>query len=259
MNDTTPMKQKKLFKMCSEYKRNLNSNKLILNSESKNKASLECSYLLNEINLKNRLLLSSIKTKKNKICIKKSFISNRNKHLKKLFKISKELTTNKEEEPTHKIDMASKTSNLNKSISLSSLINLPKIKIRNGMNIRQKLIKKKNFGKYFVGKTNLENNRNQKKNKAFSLKKFMKENFYSDVQNKFNDKIKTIYFRNDSTIKHEIMTMKKIGTFWSKFIQYCSPIIRLQKIKLMKRNILSKFDQHITRANSMININKIKN
>jgi len=259
MNDTTPMKQKKLLNACSEYKRNLNNNKLILNSESKNKASLECSYLLNEINRKNRLLLSSIKSTKNKLLLKKSFISNRNKHLKKLFRISKELTKNKEEEPTHKIDMASKTSNLNKSISLSSLIKLPKIQLRNGMNIRQKLIKKKNLRKNLLGQTNLEKTCNSKKNKAFSLKKFMKENFYSDVQNKLNDKIKTIYFRNDSTIKHEIMTMKKIGTFWSKCFQYCSPIIRLQKIKLMKRNFPINFDENINRANSMININKIKN
>ena len=86
----------------------------------------------------------------------------------------------------------------------------------------------------------------------------MKENFYSDIQNKFDEKIKTKYFRNDSAIKNEIITMKKIGAFWSKFFQYCSPIIRLQKIHLMKRNIPIKYN-NINRSKSMININKIKN
>ena len=121
--------------------------------------------------------------------------------------------------------------------------------IKNNINRRIKLISKKEP----------EKNNNPKPKKAFSLKKYMKEYFYSDIQNKFDEKIKTKYFRNDSAIKNEIITMKKIGAFWSKFFLYCAPIIRLQKIHLMKRNIQSKFDKNIKRANSMININKINN
>ena len=40
--------------------------------------------------------------------------------------------------------MPNKVNNINKSISLSSLINLPKVRFRNRINIRQKLIKNKN-------------------------------------------------------------------------------------------------------------------
>lgn len=260
MSDTTPLKEKNFSKISTPYKRNLNINNLKSDSESKNKLFYESSYLIKEIQKKNKLLLSSIRQNKNKLNIKNSFASNRNKHIKKLFIISKESKTIKEEELLQKIDMPNKANNINNSISLSSLINLPKVRFRNRINMKEKLIKNNiNRRIKLISKKEPEKNNNPKSKKAFSLKKYMKEYFYSDIQNKFDEKIKTKYFRNDSAIKNEIITMKKIGAFWSKFFQYCAPIIRLQKIHLMKRNIQSKFDKNIKRANSMININKIKN
>lgn len=265
MNDTSPMKEKKIFKINIVNKRSINNSQLNMFSDENNKISLECSYLMNEIKRKNKLFLASIKTGKNinKLNIKKSFNSEQvnNNYLKKLFNKSKEVNKNKERDFPYKINMTCKKNNLNKSISLTSLINLPKVKTRNKINIRQKIIKNNNFGLNFHKKNTIVKGFNPKQKNPFSLKKFMKENFYSDIENKYSEQIKTKYFRNDPAIKKEIITLKKVGAFWRKFAEYCGPIIRVQRYQLMRKYLFRRLDNNklkLNRASSMIDINKLK-
>lgn len=264
MNDTSPLKEKKLFKLSISNKRNINKSQSNLFSDEKNKLSLECSYLINEIKRKNKLFLASIQTKKNinKLLIRKSFNSEQvnSKYFKKLFSKLKE-RNNKANDFSYKKNMSNKKNNLNKSISLTSLINLPKVKIRKKINIRQKIIKSNNFGLNFHKKNIIEKGFNPKQKNLFSLKKYMKENFYSDIENKYSEQIKTKYFRNDPAIKKEIITLRKVGAFWTKFAEYCGPIIRVQRYQLMRKYLFTKLDNNnlkLNRASSMININKLK-
>jgi len=235
-----------------------NNIELKINSELNNKLSLECSYLINEIKRKNKTLLAPLNTNKKRLFIKKSIISEKHKNL-----ISKNSSNNPNEisnfnrfeQFSSKINLPKMLDNSSKSISLTSLFNLPKVKTRNRINIRQKVVKNNNFSINLHKKQAFEQ-RYDKKDNFFGIHNFMKEKFYSDVESKCKSEIKTKYFRNDSAIKDEIIAVKKFGVFWSRFIDYCQPIIKYKEYQLSKKYSNKNSDikeMKLIKSSSMIN------
>lgn len=234
---------------------NPNNNEFNLNSEStnnNNKISIECSYLINEIKRKNNSLLP-IQNYKKRLHGKNT----------SLFRdISKNLPNNKSHIYSKLEQYSSKlpqmVNNTNKSISLTSLFNIPKEKSRNRFNINLKVIKNNNLSLNLHKKKNIVEKFNNRRN-YFGISNFMKENFYSDLEKRYNNQIKTRYFRNDSAIKNEIIAVKKFGIFWNKFIDYCEPIIKFKKYQLFRINSNKKNDikkLNIIKSNSVSNFVK---
>ena len=195
---------------------------------------------------------------KKRLFIKKSILSNKPKNLilKNSSNYLNEFSNlNKFEQISSKMPkMLNKSS---KNISVSSLFNLPKVKNRNKINLRERVIKSNNFSINLHKKKSIEE-RCDKKKDFFGIHNFMKENFYSDIENKCKNQIKTKYFRNDSSIKNEIIAVKKFGVFWNRFIEYCEPIINYKKYQLLRKfsNENSGIKKlKIIRSNSVLNSN----
>jgi hypothetical protein len=140
---------KKLKKNLSSISFNNIENKrnnieLKLSSELNNKLCLECSYLINEIKRKNKTILIPLQPEQKRLNLKKLIISKKNENL-----ISKYSTINQNqlsnlkrfEQLSDKIAKPKILDNSSKSLSSSSLFNLPKVKTRNKININQKVVK----------------------------------------------------------------------------------------------------------------------
>ena len=200
---------KKLKKNLSSLSFNNIENKrnnieLKLSSELNNKLSLECSYLINEIKRKNKTILIPLQPEQKRLNLKKLIISK-------------------------------KLDNSSKSLSSSSLFNLPKVKTRNKININQKVVKNNNFS-LDLHKKIFDDKKFRINRKFFGIQYYMKDKYYSDIENDLKSKIQTKYFRNDSTVKKEIIAIKKFESFWKKMINYCEPIIIYKKYQLLKKN-----------------------
>ena len=234
---------KKLKKNLSSISFNNIENKrnnieLKLSSELNNKLSLECSYLINEIKRKNKTILIPLQPEQKRLNLKKLIISKKNENL-----ISKYSTINQNqlsnlkrfEQLSDKIAKPKILDNSSKSLSSSSLFNLPKVKTRNKININQKVVKNNNFS-LDLHKKIFDDKKYRINRKFFGIQYYMKDKYYSDIENDLKSKIQTKYFRNDSTVKKEIIAIKKFESFWKKMINYCEPIIIYKKYQLLKKN-----------------------
>ena len=236
MNDRLKQEQNIMLNNNMINKPN-NNIELNINSELNNKLSLECSYLINEIKRKNKTLLAPLTTNKKRLFIKKSIISEKHKNLiskNSSYKQNEISNLKRFQQYSSQIGLPKMLDTSSKSISLTSLFNLPKVKKRNRININQKVIKNNNLSINLHKKKDFEQRYNKKSN-FFGINNFMKENFYSDVESKCKSQIKTKYFRNDSAIKDEIIAVKKFGVFWNRFIDYCQPIIKFKKYQLLRK------------------------
>lgn len=249
-------------KYNTDVTNNQNKFELNLNTELNNKISLECSYLINEIKRKKKPFLFPIKNDLTKLNIHKPILSRNNKNTLitksstySKSEISNLSNLNRFEEYTKNISLPKQLDN-NKSISLTSLFNLPKIKLRNRVNISQRVIKNNYFSINLHKKKDMFEKSNQKNN-ILGLNNFMKEKFYSDVEKVCKNQIKTKYFRNDPVIKNEIIAIKKFGVFWNRFIEYCQPIVKFKKYQLLRNHLYN--DKNIKnlgieRSKSVLNI-----
>ena len=188
-----------------------NNIELKLSSELNNKLSLECSYLINEIKRKNKTILIPLQPEQKRLNLKRF------------------------EQLSDKIAKPKILDNSSKSLSSSSLFNLPKVKTRNKININQKVVKNNNFS-LDLHKKIFDDKKYRINRKFFGIQYYMKDKYYSDIENDLKSKIQTKYFRNDSTVKKEIIAIKKFESFWKKMINYCEPIIIYKKYQLLKKN-----------------------
>ena len=70
------------------------------------------------------------------------------------------------------------------------------------------------------------------------LDSYMKEKFYSDIEKKYNHKLKDYAFIHDHSIKEKIIKMRKVGIFWNRVLEYSSPIIYGQKYKYQRLGMI---------------------
>ena len=75
---------------------------------------------------------------------------------------------------------------------------------------------------------------NSPKDEYSNLASYMKEKFYSDIDRKYNHKLKDSAFIHDYSIKEKIIKMRKVGIFWNRVLEYCSPIIYSEKYKFQR-------------------------
>lgn len=260
MIDKLSPKGKNYFslKANNNNEKNIELNSL---SEINNKSNIDYSFLINKIIRNNKSLLEPIENNKKGLFMKRLFLTDKQKQIiKKNKSCGQKDFTNiyKYEEFPIKIKLPKKINDSEKSISLSSLFNLPKVKLRNKLNIRQKVVKNNNFSLNLHKKKTLDISYNPKIKNFFSVKNFMKEKFYSDIENKYDHLIKTKYFRNDPAIKQEIIKAKKVGIFWNRFFEYCGPIIKVKRYqalrKILTRNKIKK-DSNLFKSHSVNNPN----
>lgn len=231
MYDYLTPKEKSIYSANTSNSNNLRSldysnfnndyfhNKIFIESPQINQRK---NYLLNYIDInKNKLLLPKQKRIIRIIYKNNSLNELRIKNMSKVWDSPSKL-------------VLPKLKNLKANVSLSSLFKMPKPKTLNKNNIYQRAIKNINFSLNLHKHKSADEHLYKKRN-ILGVDKFMKENYYSDIENKYKDLVKTKYFRNDSKIKNEIISIKKFGAFWNKFIEYCSPIILLKKYHYQRK------------------------
>ena len=268
---------------------NIRSKKNNFNQELNNKLALQCSYLINEIKRKNTTLLLPIHISNKKIYLHNKLLTNKKSFsfIKTKDNIRKIISRNVEKKffsqnvsknriSQNKISIIKsnnsqkeKMSNSSNNIPLTSLYNLPKMKKEKNSHIRNIIIVNKTNRNNKINKSvtqeknDTDKNNSKIKNGLSHVENYMKEKFFVDTENKLKNKILTKYFRNDGTIKDKIIYMKKFGIFWKGFIQYCTPIISLQKYKVnfdknKNQNELNNNNRYIYRNARKINYNKAK-
>lgn len=238
MIDKLTSKGKSYFNIKANNNSNEKNMELNIISELNNKTNFDYSLLINEIKKNNKSLLAPIDTNKKGLFMKRLFLTDKQKQIiKKNISCSQKDFSSicKYDEFPIKMKLPKKLNDSEKSISLLSLFNLPKVKLRNKFNIRQKVVKNNNFSLNLHKKKTLETSYNPKKKNFFSVRNFMNEKFYSDIENKYNYLIKTKYFRNDPAIKQEIIQAKKVGIFWNRFFDYCGHIIHFRRYQTLRK------------------------
>lgn len=161
--------------------------------------------------------------------------------------------------------------NKNETLLVSSLYNLPYLSPKK-KNINLKIKKRFNnsvnnsnlisLNNSFSSNTNLSKskiNKSVDRTKYFNLGSYMKEKFYSDIDIRYNYKLKDIKFCHDSSIKDKIIKMKKVGIFWNRILDYCSPIINSKKYKYEQLGIKERQKLKFIKNNRLNKIFSIQN
>ena len=195
------------------------------------------------------------------------------------------------------IQIAKTESNNNKNyISLSELYTMPNYKTKTvnffteprkellvlkerKNKIRKNLYKKNHDFKFITINTNnnkelqlmkneeikkrMKNNVINKKMKTIdqfaNLSNFMRERFYSDIEDKYNHQFRNKAFFYDISVKHKIIQLNQIKEFWGGMSDYTNPILCTKRVRYLSKLIedrrnLRKKKNESTKKNNNINI-----
>ena len=82
------------------------------------------------------------------------------------------------------------------------------------------------------------NNRKKKIQKEMyllsSLKSLLKNKYYTDTEKNLKEKINLKSFPYDHSMRDKLIYLKKFGAFWDSVLNYCVPIINVQKYKAQR-------------------------
>ena len=97
-----------------------------------------------------------------------------------------------------------------------------------------------------------ERNKKSKKNidQFSTLPNFMKDRFYSDIENKLNTRFINKPFHYDFSVKDKIIQVNQIKKFWCGISDYTNPILCTSKVRYISKLIEYK--------KNIINIKKMK-
>ena len=219
-----------------------NNNNLYINSE-------------NNINNNNNKLISQVQ----KSLQKKTFYNkiNNNSLLKKI-SLKGIKNTNNDDSSNH--------------ITLSELYNMPNSKTRSinffskSRNIITLFNKRNNNNNYnfrFITNNNSRNDSEIKKiNKKVkivdqfaNLPNFMKDRFYSDIEEKLSHQFRNKPFFYDTSLKDKIIQLNQIKEFWGGMSDYTNPILCTKRVRYLSKLIE---DRKNLREYNSINDNNVK-
>ena len=213
--------------------------------------------------------LSRIKrrTKNNFIKINLETENNKKLSLKHYYKIN----TNKEIKLPNN---SNKTSNNNNNyISSSDLYTMPNYKTKPSnffTKINNELILIKNKKKqirnalYKLNNIHTIKKRGKTIDQFANLPNFMKNRFYSDVEDKLNYQFKYRPFYYDTSVKNKIIQLNQIKEFWGGMSDYTNPILCTKRVRYLskliedKKNIRENKDNEILYHKLMKKRNRIK-
>ena len=112
-------------------------------------------------------------------------------------------------------------------------------------------------------KKRMKNNVINKKMKTIdqfaNLSNFMRERFYSDIEDKYNHQFRNKAFFYDISVKHKIIQLNQIKEFWGGMSDYTNPILCTKRVRYLSKLIedrrnLRKKRNEIIKKNNNINI-----
>ena len=112
-------------------------------------------------------------------------------------------------------------------------------------------------------KKRMKNNVINKKMKTIdqfaNLSNFMRERFYSDIEDKYNHQFRNKAFFYDISVKHKIIQLNQIKEFWGGMSDYTNPILCTKRVRYLSKLIedrrnLRKKKNESTKKNNNINI-----
>ena len=108
-------------------------------------------------------------------------------------------------------------------------------------------------------KNKIKNNILHKKMKTIdqfaNLSNFMRDRFYSDIENKYNHQFRNKAFFYDISVKHKIIQLSQIKAFWGGMSDYTNPILCTKRVRYLskliedKKNLREKKDESIKKNN----------
>ena len=160
----------------------------------------------------------------------------------------------------------------NNSLSIDKTnMNATKIKdiqnissIFNSKNLEEKnstiLLTNSNFdskitnNKISLANNNINNKSIKRKEKYSNLELFLKNRFYSDIEEKFNRKFQGKKFDYDNSLRDKIIQLNQVNTFWGGFCEYVNPILITKKFHYLSKVLeeQKKFRQ-INKINGNLN------
>lgn len=97
-------------------------------------------------------------------------------------------------------------------------------------------------------------NRQKKKIKKLyilsSLNSLLKNKYYEDTEKVLKQKISSKLFPYDYSMRDKVIHLKKFGAFWDSVLNYCVPIINVQKYKAQRDLSESKKMNYLKANNS---------
>ena len=125
---------------------------------------------------------------------------------------------------------------------ISSLQNISKYNIKSFFkesltpsNNKHKNNYKNLLNNYESIKINNRKKKLQKKIYLLSLLKFLLKNkYYTDTEKNLKEKINLKSFPYDHSMRDKLIYLKKFGAFWDSVLNYCVPIINVQKYKAQR-------------------------
>jgi len=184
----------------------------------------------------NLIPISKLYTIQNKINRKSFNLFNKQK---------KELPLNKNTKKSIRNEF-SQINNNNFRLNTMNNYNIPKISKYNFTSIDDESLKIDEIHKI------KERNKKSKKNidQFSTLPNFMKDRFYSDIENKLNTRFINKPFHYDFSVKDKIIQVNQIKKFWCGISDYTNPILCTSKVRYISKLIEYK--------KNIINIKKMK-
>ena len=96
-----------------------------------------------------------------------------------------------------------------------------------------------NYNISFINITNskINNKIKKKKDKYSNLEFYLKNKFYSDIQEKFNKQFKGKKFTHDNSVKEKLILIHQVCDFFGGFLDYTNPILSTKKYQYLTKLI----------------------
>ena len=99
---------------------------------------------------------------------------------------------------------------------------------------------KANSTNYNISFNNISKNKSKiknKKDKYSNLEFFLKNKFYSDIQDKFNKQFKGKRFTHDNSVKDKLIQIHQVCDFFGGFLDYTNPILSTKRFQYVTKLI----------------------
>ena len=97
---------------------------------------------------------------------------------------------------------------------------------------------KANSTNYNISFNNISKNKiNNKRDEYSNLEFFLKNKFYSDIQEKFNKQFKGKKFTHDNSVKDKLIQIHQVCEFFGGFLDYTNPILSTKRYQYVTKLI----------------------
>ena len=158
--------------------------------------------------------------------------NNKTKSFNAFNKQKNELTLNKKQKKSIRNELCQINNNNFRLITMNN-ITIPKVNKYNFKSIDNESFKIDNNNSIKEGNKKLKKNIDQ----FATLPNFMKDRFYSDIEDKLNNRFINKPFHYDFSLKDKIIQVNQVKKFWCGLSDYTNPILCTSKVRYISKLI----------------------